>query len=134
MVHTRELSRLPLRGIVAFAARCARRVESLAAELGEESGRIVHCAIAIAETFARRDDLDKTSLDETVRVVARTADVVLYASAVAATVGGATIHAARAAWAAAETTRAACTAVWSGNYPGEAPLSVALAIHAAQLA
>jgi hypothetical protein len=50
-----ELANLPLRAIVAFAARCARRVRPLAASLPEDSRVAIDQAITVAEAFARGD-------------------------------------------------------------------------------
>jgi hypothetical protein len=53
-----QLKQLPLRAIVAFAARCARRVEPLARRHGGESGTegapaAIEAALRMAEDFAR---------------------------------------------------------------------------------
>jgi hypothetical protein len=110
MVQTQELSRLPLRAIVAFAVRCASRVEPLTSELGEEAVQIVHGVIATAEGFAKGASLDKNMVDEAARAAARAADVVRSGSSRASTAGRDSANAARAAWAASETVRAAHSA------------------------
>ena len=56
-----HLKKLPLRAIVAFAARCARRVESLAQLPGEHPQRqsrraAVEAALCLAEAYARGSD------------------------------------------------------------------------------
>ena len=48
-----KLSRLPRRGISAFAARCARRLQPLGARFNGDMRRAVDRAIAAAEDFAR---------------------------------------------------------------------------------
>lgn len=54
-----DLGRLPPRGIVAFAARCARRVQALVrlAPLTAEHVRSVEHAIALAERFAGGEEV-----------------------------------------------------------------------------
>jgi hypothetical protein len=79
----------------------------LTAELGEESSRIVHEAIATAEASAKDASLDNNTVDETARSAARTAEVVSYGSAHTSMVDPALANATRAALAAAETVRAA---------------------------
>jgi hypothetical protein len=107
VVRADELCKLPLRAIVAFAVRCARRVEPLTARLGEPSKDIVNNAIATAQAFANGVSLDMNTFDEAARAATRAADVVLYGSALGSTIGTHAANAARAAWAAAETARAA---------------------------
>jgi hypothetical protein len=82
-------------------------VEPLTAALGEEAVHIVHGVIATAEAFAKGASLNKNMVDEAARAAARAADVALYGSALASTIGTDTANAARAAWAAAESARAA---------------------------
>jgi hypothetical protein len=52
-----RLKALPLRAIVAFAARCARRVQPLTSSLPEHGRDAVERAIQVAEGFACGDDL-----------------------------------------------------------------------------
>jgi hypothetical protein len=107
VVRAEELYQLPLRAIVALAVRCARRVEPLTARLGEQSKEIFDSAIATAQTFAAGVSLEMNTVDEAARAAARAADVVLHRSDLESIVRAGAANAARAAWAAAETARAA---------------------------
>jgi hypothetical protein len=56
-----QLAKLPLRAIVAFAVRCARRVQPLGRVLTEYRQVEVDDAIAIAEGFARGGKADRAA-------------------------------------------------------------------------
>jgi hypothetical protein len=56
-----QLARLPLRAIVAFAARCASRVRPLADDLPEDYRAVIDRAISIAEAVAQGDSTAKAA-------------------------------------------------------------------------
>jgi hypothetical protein len=106
-----HLKKLPLRAIVAFAARCARRVEPLA-QLPEghpqREGRrgAIEAALRLAEAFARGSD---TPPDESV----------VAALDASRAVAGGPLGSADAAAAAAESARAAASAWHAGFQEAE---------------
>jgi hypothetical protein len=56
MITSQDLEKLPLRAIVAFAARCARRVQPLFRSGEKNELRAVEAAIACAERCARGEE------------------------------------------------------------------------------
>ena len=74
-----QLAKLPLRAIVAFAVRCARRVQPLGRVLTEYRQVEVDDAIVIAEGFARGGKADRAA-----RAAARAVDAARAAAAKAA--------------------------------------------------
>jgi hypothetical protein len=122
-----QLKVLPLRAIVAFAARCARRVEPLAqlpaGDPQRESRRkIVEAALRMAEEFARGADVPPDETVITAIDAARdAADESTGSSAVSAAAQAA--HAAASAWhaypsAAEESPLSGQHATRAGNRPG----------------
>src|SRR5271154_5431862 len=100
------LAKLPLRAIVAFAVRCARRVQPLGRVLTEYRQVEVDDAIAIAEGFARGGKADRAAgaaarAGDAARAAARAADAARAARAAtaarAADIAAADAAAARAA-------------------------------------
>ncbi|MBV8315102.1 MAG: hypothetical protein JOZ53_09200 [Planctomycetaceae bacterium] len=94
-----RLAQLPRRAVVAFAARCARRVQPLAHALPQQHRGAIARAIAIAEAFAQG-------------IAAWAADAADAAWAADAADAWA---AAEAAWAAANAARAAEAAAWAAD-------------------
>jgi len=84
-----QLAKLPLRAIVAFAVRCARRVQPLGRVLTEYRQVEVDDAIAIAEGFARGGKADRAAgaaarAGDAARAAARALDAARAAAAKAA--------------------------------------------------
>jgi hypothetical protein len=105
--------KLPLRAIVAFAVRCARRVQPLGRVLTEYRPVEVEDAIASAEGFARGGKAVRAAgaaarAADAARAAARAADI----AAADATDAGADADTARAAW---DTGRAAARAAARGD-------------------
>jgi hypothetical protein len=100
-----QLSKLPRRAIVAFAARCARRVQPLADNLPEEHRAAIDQGIAAAEAFARGDDNAEASAD--------VAEVASGATAAAAGATGGPVRAAAAARAAEAAAMTIDATIWA---------------------
>jgi len=113
-----RLAQLPRRAVVAFAARCARRVQPLTHALPQQ-GRdaidrdAIDRAIAIAEAFAKGTDVASAAADAAARAAtaANKDDAAGAATwAAAAAVAAAAVAVANAAWAADAAARAAARA------------------------
>jgi len=119
-----RLARLPRRAVVAFAARCARRVQPVTHVLPQLDRDVIDRAIAVAEAFANGDAV--------VAGAARAAEDALYGAAKAGTEAGdwAAAWAARAAaWAAKAAAGDAGAA--AGAAAGDAAWAAAWAARAA---
>jgi hypothetical protein len=103
-----RLTRLPRRAVVAFAARCARRVQPLAHALPQQDRDAIARAIASAEAFAQG-----TATADTAWAAARAADDAAdEANAARAAAARAADNAARAA---TDADAAAWAAVWAAD-------------------
>ena len=69
-----DLERLSLRAIVAYAARCARRVQPLYRSSEPEHVRAVERAIAVAESLVRADDIIAAAYADAAYAAAAAAD------------------------------------------------------------
>ena len=88
LLSQEKLEQLPLRAIVAFAARCARRVLPIyqIRYIGAKSSTDVERAIQISERFAAGDEVTQDSLDaaEAAYAALTAAAIDAYAAAIAA--------------------------------------------------